>query len=134
MAPTEAELHGHAAVLETLADGPPRVEPPPFLLALAHGEGVLDLAGEPRHHRLHLGDLVGREREQRLVREYFPAELLPLPVGAALELALDVLADHAPEGLQTQIEVVADAREHARIQALRFQHCAGPPKREALRG
>jgi hypothetical protein len=72
---------------------------PLLLLALAHGEGVLDLAREPRHHRLHLATSSGRGR-RALVREDLPAELLPLAVGAALELALDVLADHAPEGLE----------------------------------
>src|SRR5215472_9305417 len=118
----EAELHGHAAVLEALANGPARVEPSLLFLALAHGQGVLDLAGQPRHHGLHLRHLVGREGEERLVGEYLTRELLALPVGATLELALHVLADHASKGFQPQLEIVADAGEHSRVHALRFQH------------
>ena len=45
----------------------------------------------------------------------------PCAVGAALQLALHVLADHAAEGLEAQVEVVADAREHARVEALGLQ-------------
>src|SRR5207249_3093991 len=47
---------------------------------------------------------------------------LALAVGAALQLALDVLADHPVEGLQPQLEVVADARELAGIEAPGLQH------------
>src|SRR3984893_3184777 len=121
-AAAEAQLHRHAAILQALADGPARVEPALLLLSLTHGEGVLDLAREPRDHRFHLGNLVGREREERLVRQDLTGELFALPVGAALELALDMLPDHPAEGFETQGEGVADGGEHARIQALCLQH------------
>src|SRR6267143_108396 len=55
VAALEEDLHGHAAVRETLANRPARVEPPSLLLPLAQREGVLDLARQPRHHVLHLG-------------------------------------------------------------------------------
>src|ERR1700730_13845587 len=117
----EPDLHRPPPVLQALADGPARVQAALLLLALAEGERVLDLAGEPRDHRLHLGHLVRGEGEERLVGEDLAGELLALPVGAALQLALHVLADHAPERLETQVEVVADARDHARVEALRLQ-------------
>src|SRR5215471_4754467 len=122
MPTAEAELHGHAAVLEALANGPARIEPSLLFLPLAHGERVLDLAGQARHHRLHLGDLVGRQGEERLVGEDLAGKLLALPVGAPLQLALHVLADHAAKGFQPELEIVADAGEHSRVHALRFQH------------
>ena len=37
-----------------------------------------------------------------------------------------MLADHPPEGLEAQVEVIADARQHARIHALGFQHPHDP--------
>src|SRR5438445_1126369 len=122
VAPLEEDLHRHAAVRHALAHRPPRVEPAPLLLPLAQRERVLDLARQPRHDVLHLRDLLGRQREQRLVREHLARELLALAVGAALQLALDVLADHPVEGLQPQLEVVADARELAGIEAPGLQH------------
>ena len=45
----------------------------------------------------------------------------PGPVGPALQLALHVLADHAAEGLQPQLQVVADAGELAGVEAPRLQ-------------
>src|SRR3990172_6935573 len=94
---------------------------PPLLFSAPSrggGAGVFDFGREPRDHRLHRRDLVRREREERLVCQHLARELLALPVGPALELALDVLADHAPERFQAQVEVVADPREHARVHAL----------------
>jgi len=76
VAALEEDLHGHAAVRETLANRAARVEPPLLLLPLAQRERVLDLARQPRHDVLHLRDLVGRQREQRLVREHLARELL----------------------------------------------------------
>ena len=58
--------------------------------------------------------------------EDLAGELLALAVGAALQLALHVLADHAPERLEAQVEVVADAREHARVEPLRLQQLHDP--------
>src|SRR4029453_11059315 len=54
--------------------------------------------------------------------EDLAGELLALAEGPPLELTLHVLPDHAPEGLQAQVEVVADAGELAGIEALRLQH------------
>src|SRR5712691_1595509 len=121
VATAQADLHGDAVVLQALADGLSRVDASALLLTLTEGERVLDLAGQPRHHRLHLGDLVGRQREERLVAQHLPLELLALTPGPALELALDVLADHPAEGLQPQLEVVADAGELAGVEAAGLQ-------------
>ena len=44
-----------------------RVELALLLLPLPQRERVLDPAREPGHDRLHLRDLVGRQREERLV-------------------------------------------------------------------
>src|SRR6266567_2061731 len=67
------------------------------------------------------------KREERLVGEHLAGETLARAVGAPLELALHVLADHPAEGLEAEVEVVADAGEHARIHALGLQelHDAG---------
>ncbi len=46
----------------------------------------------------------------------------PCPVGAALQLPLHVLADHLAEGLEAQVEVVADAREHPGVHPLGLEH------------
>ena len=78
-------------------------------------------AGQLGHDVAHLRDLVGRQREERLVGEDLAGELLPRPVGAALQLALHVLADHAAEGFQAQLQIVADARELAGVEAARLQ-------------
>ena len=92
-----------------------------LLLALPQRERVLDAAGQLGHHALHLRDLVRRQREERLVGEDLPRELLAGAVRAALQLALHVLADHAAEGLQAQLEIVADAGELAGVEALGLQ-------------
>src|SRR5262245_10303071 len=115
-------LHRDAPILEAPPDRAPRVEPPLLLLPLAQRERVLDLAREPGDHRLHLGDLVGRQGEQWLVGEHLAGEPLARAVRAPLELALDVLPDHPPERLEPQVEVVADAREHPRVHALGLEH------------
>src|SRR5205823_14336549 len=93
----QEDLHRHAAVLQALPRRAPRVDATALLLALAQRERVLDLPREPRDDRLHLGDLVGRQREERLLGEHLPRELLALAVRAPLQLALDVLADHPLE-------------------------------------
>ena len=82
----------------------------------------LILPGQPRHDRLHLRDLVRRQREERLVGEDFARQPLALAPGAALQLALDVLADHAAEGLEPQLEIVADTGELAGVEPLRLEH------------
>src|SRR4030095_13515680 len=115
VAPAVAHLHGHASILQALSNGPARVQTSLLLLALAQRERVLDLASEARHHRLHLRDLVGRQREERLVGEDLAGELLALAEGAALELALHVLADHAPEGPEAGVAGVADPRRLTRL-------------------
>src|SRR3989441_11033336 len=125
--PLEVELHRPPAVLEALARRPARVDPPALLLALAQRERVLDPPREARDDVLHLGDLVRRQREERLVGQNLPRQLLALAVRAPLELALDVLADHALERLEAQLEIVPDARELARAEAARL-----PPLHELL--
>src|SRR5262249_58929918 len=67
---------------------------------------------------LHLRDLVGCQGEERLLREHLARELLAGAIGTALELTLHVLADHAAERLQAQLEVVPDAGELTGIEAL----------------
>src|SRR5207247_11218385 len=84
--PLEEELQRHAAVLEALARRPARVDPPALLLALAQRERVLDLAREARDDVLHLSDLVGRQREERLVGQVLARQLLSLAVRATLQL------------------------------------------------
>ena len=64
----------------------------------------------------------GDSAKSGLSVEDLAGELLARPVGAALELALDVLADHAAEGLEAQVEIVADARELPGIEALGLEH------------
>src|SRR5262245_48763494 len=119
--PAQADLHGDAVVLEALADGPPGVDASALFLPLTQGQRVLDLASQPGHRGLHLGDFVGGQREQRLVAERLALELFTLAPGSALQLALDVLANHPAKGLQPQLEVVADARELTGIEAARFE-------------
>src|SRR4030095_8760505 len=111
------DLHRHAAVLEALARGPPRVEAPLVLLSLAQRQRVLDLARQPGDDALHLGDLVRRQREERLVREHLARELLALAVRAPLQLALDVLADHPLERLEAELEGGVGAGPPAPIRA-----------------
>src|SRR5262245_1138698 len=122
MAALEKDLHRHAAVRQTPANRPPGVEPALLLLPLPQRERVLDLSREPRHDVLHLRDFLGRQREQRLLRQHLAGELLALTVRASLELALDVLADHAIERLQPELEIIPDPRELTGIEPLRLQH------------
>src|SRR5260370_38792603 len=60
--------------------------------------------------------------ERRVRAEDPKPQPLPLSVRAPLELPLDVLADHPPEGLEPQVEVAADAGEAAGIEPARLQH------------
>src|SRR6267143_1485389 len=122
----EEDLHRHPAVLQALARGPPRIEAPLVLLPLAQRQRVLDLARQPRDHALHLGDFVGSQREERLVRQDLARELLALAVRAALQLSLDVLADHALERLEPELEIVSDSRQLARIEPARLERLHDP--------
>ena len=72
--PAPPELDRHPAVLEARAEGPLHVELALLLPPLPEGERVLDPPGEPGDDRLHLGDLVGRQREERLVGQEVPPE------------------------------------------------------------
>ena len=122
----EENLHRDPAVLEALPRGAPRVEPALVLLALAQRQRVLDLPRQARDHVLHLRDLVGRQREERLVGEHLAGELLALAIRPALQLALDVLADHPLERLEPQLEVVADPRELPRVEAALLERLHDP--------
>src|SRR5712692_9626871 len=122
----EEDLHRYPAVLEALPRRPPRVQAPLVLLPLAQRERILDLARQPRDHALHLGDLVRRQGEKRLVRENLARELLALAVRSTLQLALDVLADHPLEGLEPQLEVIADPRQLARVETARLERLHDP--------
>src|SRR5438128_1557819 len=126
VAALEEDLHRHAAVLQALARGPPRVEAPFVLLPLAQRQRVLDLARQPRDHALHLGDFVGSQREERFVRQNLTGELFALAVRAPLQLALDVLADHALERLEPELEIVPDTRQLARIEPARLERLHDP--------
>src|SRR5581483_9275484 len=59
--------------------------------------------------------------EQRLVGQDLAGELLALAEGAALQLPFHVLADHAPEGLEPQVQVVPDPGDHARVEPFGLQ-------------
>jgi len=96
------------------------------LLPLAQRERVLDLARQPCDHALHLRDLVRRQREERLVRQHLARELLALAVRAALQLSLDVLANHALEGLEPELEVVADPGQLAGIEPALLERLHDP--------
>src|SRR5207248_9618728 len=67
------------------------------------------------------GDLVRRQREERLDGKDLARELLASAIGPSLELALDVLADHPAERLQPQLEIIADAGQLAGIEPARLQ-------------
>ncbi len=97
-----------------------------MLLPLAHRQRVLDLARQPSDDVLHLCDLVRGQGEERLVGENLTRELLALAVRAPLQLALDVLADHALERFEPELEIVPDARQLAGVEPFRLERFHDP--------
>ena len=89
-----------------------------LLPPLPEGERILDPPGEPGDHRLHLGDLVGRQREEGLLGEEVPPQAVGLAVPPPRELPLDVLPDEAPERLEPELHVGAEPGKGARIHPL----------------
>src|SRR5205814_5974018 len=93
------EVEGHPAVLEVRPERALGGELALLLSPLAEGEGVLDLPGQARDNRLHLRHLVRGEREEGLVGQELLAERLARVRAAAIQLALDMLADEPAERL-----------------------------------
>jgi hypothetical protein len=67
-----------------------------LLAPLPEGEDLLDPPGEPGDDGLHLGDLVGRQREEPLVGEEVPPPAVGLPLPPGRQLPLDVLPFSLP--------------------------------------
>ena len=116
--PAPAELDRPPAVRQARAERALHVELAPLLPPLPECERVLDPAREPGDDRLHLGDLVDREREERLVGQELPSKAIRLAMPPPRQLPLDVLTDQPPERLQPQVHVRAEPGERTRVHPL----------------